>query len=250
MTTAPGPILIIESTARGDDMKTLLAGRPVIITLDGPAGTGKSSVARSLAKRLGLDFLDTGAMYRAAAVAAMRRGLRPDQAAEVVAAAIEADIHFDWSKDPPSIVVDRTPVDDLIRRPEVTSVVSPIAAIGDLRRLMVSRQREIAKNHRRLVSEGRDQGSVVFPSADVKFYLEADAAVRARRRADQLLTMNQPADSDRIRRDIEERDQRDSTRADGPLICPPDAVRIDTSSLSFERVVDRLEDEVRTRLVR
>jgi cytidylate kinase len=195
--------------------------RPIIITIDGPAGTGKSSVARQLAARLGLDFLDTGAMYRAAAAIAIDRGLPLSDPAALVRAVAQADLHFDWQTDPPSLIADNAPIDHRLRESDVTAIVSPIAGIAALRALMVQKQREIGEEHRRLVTEGRDQGSVVFPSAPVKFYLDASPEVRAVRRVQQLKKAGQLPDAELVLADIIARDLSDSTRTDGPLICPP-----------------------------
>lgn len=222
----------------------------VVIAIDGPAGTGKSTVARLLAARLGLDFLDTGAMYRAAAAIAIDRGLDPANHEEIVRVVTEADIHFDWQQDPPTILAWMQPLNGRIRAAEVTRLVSRIAAIGPLRAHMVRKQRLIAQQHPRLVSEGRDQGSVVFPDAAVKFFLDAEPPVRARRRAEQLRAAD-PAcivDEAQLLQEIRERDALDSSRADGPLVCPDDAVRIDTGPLELTEVVDRLECIVRERL--
>jgi cytidylate kinase len=223
--------------------------RPIVITIDGPAGTGKSSVARALARRLGLDFLDTGAMYRAAAAIVLDQGLPRDSTAAIVQAVRAGDIRFDWKADPPRIMAFDRAVDQRIRDADVTAIVSEIASIPELRAEMVERQRRIAGEHRRLVTEGRDQGSVVFPDAPVKFYLDADAAVRARRRAEQLRASGAPVDEAALRCEIEERDRSDSLRAVGPLICPGDALRVNTSALSFEQVVVTLEDLVRERVL-
>lgn len=222
--------------------------RPTIITIDGPAGTGKSSVSRELAGRIGLDFLDTGAMYRAAAAIVIDHGVERGDIDAIVAKVASADLHFDWTADPPTILAWDTPIDHRIRDADVTAIVSPIAGIGKLRAHMVRKQRIIANQHPRLVSEGRDQGSVVFPDADVKFYLDADPRVRARRRADQIRADGGVADEEALLADILERDRSDSTRADGPLVCPDDALVIDTSRLTREQVVQRLEDEVRARI--
>ena len=222
--------------------------RPTIITIDGPAGTGKSSVARELARRLGLDFLDTGAMYRAAAAIVIDKGIPRRDIDTIVREVASADLHFDWTTDPPASLAWGTTLNGRIRDADVTAEVSAIAGIGRLRELMVRKQRIIAHQHPRLVSEGRDQGSVVFPDADLKFYLDADARVRAARRAAQLLAEGRPTDEHALLRDIEARDLSDSSRVDGPLVCPPDALRIDTSALDLTRVVDRLEDEVRARV--
>lgn len=219
-------------------------GRPIIVTIDGPAGTGKSSVARTLAARLGLDFLDTGAMYRAAAAVIIDRRVDPANVDAVVREVEGANVRFDWSTDPPEVLAWDHPMGGRIRAADVTRVVSPIAGIGRLRELMVRSQREIARVHPRLVTEGRDQGSVVFPHAAVKFYLDASPEVRSRRRAEQLRASGQDPDEGALLREIIERDRSDSSRSDGPLICPPDAERVDTSSLSFEQVVTLLERRV------
>ena len=227
---------------------------PLIVTIDGPAGTGKSTVARALARRLGLDFLDTGAMYRAAAAIAVDHGFQDALAAGDTAGLLEkiidADLHFDWRADPPSILAWDRPLDDRIREPDVTAVVSMVAAVRTIRKHMVQKQRIIGHQHPRLVTEGRDQGSVVFPDAAVKFYLDAEPAVRAKRRADQLRDAGKPADEAELLQQIIDRDKVDSSRADGPLSCPPDAETIDTSDLSLDAVIDTLEDKTRARVSR
>lgn len=222
--------------------------RPIIITIDGPAGTGKSTVARQLAARLGLDFLDTGAMYRAAAAIAIDRAIDLGDHESLVRLAADADLHFDWSSDPPSLLAWGASIDHRLREPDVTAIVSPIAGIPLLRKLMVQKQREIGIEHRRLVTEGRDQGSVVFPDAPVKFYLDASPEVRAVRRVQQLRKAGQFPDAELVLADIIARDHSDSTRSDGPLVCPPDAIRVDTSTIPFEGVVDELERLVRERV--
>lgn len=224
------------------------ANVPIIITIDGPAGTGKSTVARTLAHRLGLDFLDTGAMYRAAAAIMLDHDIPLDEPGELVSKVIGADLHFDWTTDPPLILAWDAPIDHRIRDEDVTAVVSDVAAIGELRRHMVRKQQIIAAQHPRLVSEGRDQGSVVFPGAAVKFYLDADPSVRAKRRACQLREEGHDVDEAAMLERIRRRDEIDSTRDDGPLICPEDAVRVDTSGLCVEGVIDELERVVRARV--
>ncbi len=224
--------------------------RPIIVTVDGPAGTGKSSVSRELAHRLGLDFLDTGAMYRAATAIMLDKGLTISQPDPLVATVMSADLHFDWTQDPPVILAWEQPIDHRIRDADVTEHVSPVSAIRELREHMVIKQRIIGHQHPRLVTEGRDQGSVVFPNAEVKFFLWATPGVRARRRAEQLRASGvQGVDEARLREEIEVRDRSDSTRAVGPLVCPQDAIRIDTSDLSFDEVVTALESAVRTRVL-
>lgn len=220
----------------------------LIITIDGPAGTGKSSVARALARRLGLEFLDTGAMYRAAAALALDAGLGPNHVAEVCDLIAKADLHFDWTRDPPEILASGRSLMERIRDSDVTALVSPLAGIAALREHMVKKQRIIGSQHPRLVAEGRDQGSVVFPDADVKFYLDADPRVRAARRADQLRASGIDADETVLLGDIIARDRSDRSRAVGPLVQPRDAVIVDTSPYTFDQVVDRLEQAVRGRV--
>jgi cytidylate kinase len=225
-------------------------GRPprLIVTIDGPAGTGKSSVARTLANRLGVEFLDTGAMYRAAAALALERRIPLSDHGAIVDAVANATIRFDWTTDPPTLLCNGASVMSRIRSQDVTAIVSPISGIPELRRIMVALQRRIGEAHPRLVTEGRDQGSVVFPDADVKFYLYASPDVRAVRRAEQLRALGEVADAEKLKTEILERDRSDSTRRDGPLTCPPDAIRVDTSTLSFDEVVGTLEAAVAERL--
>jgi len=220
---------------------------PVIITIDGPAGTGKSTVARRLAKNLGLDFLDTGAMYRAAAAIMIDRKIERDEVGELVSMVLGADLHFDWQQDPPTILAWDTPIDHRIRDDDVTQTVSFVAAIAELRHHLVRKQRVIGAQHPRLVTEGRDQGSVVFPDAAIKFYLDADPTVRAERRIHQL-GLEESVGLEEMCRRIIKRDEIDSTRSDGPLVCPSDAIRIDTSELDLEAVIALLETHTRAHI--
>lgn len=221
--------------------------KEIIITIDGPAGTGKSTVARTLAQRLGLDFLDTGAMYRAAAAILIDRQIDEDEVGELVSTVIGADLHFDWSQDPPTILAWDTPIDHRIRNDDVTRKVSFVATLPELRSHMVRKQRIIFAQHPRLVTEGRDQGSVAFPDAPVKFYLDADPTVRAVRRIEQL-GLDASVSVEEMCERILERDRIDSTRSDGPLVCPDDAIVIDTSGMSIDEVIDEMERVVRDRL--
>lgn len=218
----------------------------LIITLDGPAGSGKSTVARRLARRLGMDFLDTGAMYRGIAVACLDHALNPRLVPErVVELARRQAMRFDWSADPPRLIVGQRDVTDRLRDPDVTASVSDVAAIAGVRDVLVEHQRQIGREHPWLVTEGRDQGSVVFPAAAVKFYLDASAQVRARRRAAQLRDAGKTVDEGEILQSILSRDAKDSSRRDAPLICPADAQRIDTSAMTLDQVIDDIEQRVR-----
>jgi cytidylate kinase len=218
-----------------------------IVTIDGPAGTGKSTVAHWLAKRLGLEFLDTGAMYRAAALSALERGIDPADGERVAHLVRELDLAFDWTSDPPELFADGRPVGERIRTPEVTRAVSLVASNPTVRAEMVRAQRAIASRHPRLVTEGRDQGSVVFPDADVRIYLDARPEVRARRRVEQLSLKGIVTNEAEVLAQILERDRIDSTRRDGPLVCPRGADVVDTSDLEVGAVIDRLAELVRAR---
>jgi cytidylate kinase len=156
-------------------------------------------------------------------------------------------LQFDWSQDPPRLLVNGRDVTDRLRDADVTSGASEIAVMGQVRQVLVEAQRRIGCEHPRLVTEGRDQGSVVFPGAQVKFYLDADPPVRARRRANQMRQAGKEADEQQILEAILIRDQRDRSRCDGPLVCADDALRVDTSDMTLDEVVDYLEQQVRSR---
>lgn len=239
-----GPVAIDISPPFSTDVNPM---ERLIITIDGPAGTGKSTVARALAHRLGLDFLDTGAMYRAAAAIAIDAGVDPADHLRFVSEVERRDLHFDFDTDPPTLLCEGQSIMHRLRDADVTKLVSPVAAIDRLRQEMVKKQRQIAIAHPRLVTEGRDQGSVVFPDADVKFYMFASARVRAERRAEQIAGKGKrlsDAEVDRLEHEIQARDDSDSRRTVGPLTCPADAERIDTSDMGFDQVVDALEAHV------
>lgn len=220
----------------------------MIVTIDGPAGAGKSSVAKRLAERLGADFLDTGAMYRGVAAASLEAGLDVTDHDKVADLAEQLNIRFNWSDDPPSLKIDGIDVTHRLRDRDVTRAVSDIAANARVRDVLVHAQRWIGGEHPNLVTEGRDQGSVVFRDATVKFYLDASPEVRARRRARQLREAGKEADEQKILEQIVYRDQRDKSRSDGPLICPDDAICIDSSGMTLDEVIDDLYQRVRRAL--
>ncbi len=223
----------------------MTASPGVIVTMDGPAGTGKSTVAWKLAQRLGLEVLDTGAMYRAAAVVAIDEGVPADDGDALAARIAEEGLAFDWTSRPPRLLLGGRDLTERIRDADVNVVVSVVARQPALRAAMVVAQRSIGAAHPRLVTEGRDQGSVVFPDAAVRFYLDAHPEVRARRRVEQMRSQGRPADYEAVLRAIQQRDRLDETRTDGPLVCPSDAERVDTSLLTLPQVVDELERRVR-----
>ncbi len=217
-----------------------------IITIDGPAGSGKSTVAHLLAERLGIDYLDSGAMYRAATLLALRRNIDPADGDILAPVLEEATLRFEWTLSPPPLFLDGDDVSSAIRTMEVSSQVSEVARQGIIRDVLVRQQRRIASEHPQLVTEGRDQGSVVFPDALIHFYLHADPAVRARRRVDQLAGQGTMVKLEEIIADIERRDRIDSTRSVGPLVRPDGAVDIDSSSMSIEEVVEVMVVAVET----
>lgn len=204
----------------------------MVITVDGPAGVGKSTVARGVAAVLGTHYLDTGAFYRAAALAVMRAGLDPGDTEGVVAAVSRADLDFREGE----MLLEGAPVTEAIRDTSVARLASSISTIPHLRRVIVDRQRAwVARHQGKAVVEGRDIGTVVFPEAPVKVYLTAQAGERARRRARQEeasgLTLEE------IEHQLRSRDHTDSTRTASPLRPAEDAVIIDTTALTADEVI-------------
>ena len=211
---------------------------PLVVAIDGPAGAGKSTVAKALAVALRIEYLDTGAMYRGVTYEVLRRGL---EATDVDAVArVAREIEFVQTRD--SLHVNGRDATAQIRSPEVDAAVSHVAANSAVRNEMRERQRRWIADHGGGVVEGRDIGSVVFPDATLKVYLVASPLVRAKRRVAQ-----HGGDVEEIARAITERDQRDSTRADSPLRQMPDAVIVDTSDRSITQVVDHIVSLVEQR---
>jgi len=212
----------------------------MIVTIDGPAGAGKSSAARALAQRLGFRFLDTGAMYRAVALAALTRGHDFDRPAALVELARGLQIDLE----PPRVFLDGVDVTLAIREISVTAATHFAADNPGVRELMVKRQRDLAQGHD-IVTEGRDQGTVVFPNAQCKVFLTATPQERARRRWAELAKRGENIDFAEVLVQQEERDRRDETRTCGPLKKAADAMELLTDGLSESEVVDRLEQLVR-----
>ncbi|MHC4664483.1 MAG: (d)CMP kinase [Planctomycetota bacterium] len=211
----------------------------LVITIDGPAASGKSTVARRVAERLGASFLDTGAMYRAVTLAAMQAGIDMDDTEELLGAMRDREFQFAINKAKTEVRIDGTDVTERIRAPQVTANARYIASAEKVREELVRMQRQFAAGEEKIVTEGRDQGTVAFPSADVKFYLTADLAERARRRQAELGIEGQ-RNLAQIQRAIEERDKSDRNRGVGPLRPAEDAIVVDTTNLSIDAVVERL----------
>jgi cytidylate kinase len=216
-----------------------------VVTIDGAAGTGKTSVAQELARRLGTDCLDTGAMYRAIAVLSVDHGIAPDDGVALAQSIQVLGIRFDWNHEPASILLGDVDVTSRIRDLDVSGVVSIVAKQPEVRKVLVEQQRRIGEEHPLLVTEGRDQGSIVFPDAEVRFFLEAKMDERTKRRVKQLRESGKTVENSQVLQDISERDKIDSTRTDGPLTCPEGAIVIDTSNKTMMEVVDSMEQSVR-----
>ena len=211
------------------------------VTLDGPSGTGKSSVARAAAARLGAAYLDTGAMYRAATVAVLDAGVDPEDAEAVARVVAGTRIEVGTTAGTETVEVDGTDVAVRIRGAEVTRTVSAVSAVPAVRRQLVDQQRALVAAADAVVVEGRDIGTVVLPGATVKIYLTAAPEARAERRAAQL-GLTTPEEVAALAADLRRRDEYDSSRADSPLRPAADAVVVDSTDLDREAVVDRVVD--------
>ena len=212
---------------------------PQVITIDGPAGAGKSTVAKELARRLGIFYLDTGAMYRALTLKAIRSGMNLEDAAGLVDLARGTRIRLENHSNGTKVLLDGEDVSEAIRSLEVTNKTFYIARTGGVREIMVGWQREIGAR-RSIVIEGRDVGTVVFPKASRKFYLDADFQERAHRRIKELREKGKQVDEASLKTELKERDHKDFTRAVGPLKAADDAVVIDTTRLTVNGTVEEI----------
>jgi cytidylate kinase len=217
----------------------------LIITIDGPAASGKSTAAKLLAKKLGASFLDTGAMYRAVTLAAMRAGADLSDEQKLLDVTQKHEFKFSVKAGITAVRIDEADATEEIRNPEVTANARYIAAAPRVREKLVQMQRQFAARRQKIVTEGRDQGTVAFGDADIKFYLTADSAERARRRLAELQDKGGAGSLQQIQNAIEQRDKSDENRAVGPLKPAEDAIIVDTTNLNIEQVVEKLAGYVK-----
>jgi len=208
-----------------------------IITIDGPAGSGKSTISRILAKKIGYSYLDTGAMYRAVALVAKRNGVDFDDGKGLGILCNSLNLRFDKDGDPPRLLLGKEDISSLIRSPEIDMLSSKVSAVGEVREAMTGLQRKIAKGEG-YVAEGRDMGTVVFPEAAWKFYLTASSDVRAGRRYEELLERGEKALKNIVKTNLKKRDHQDRMRPLAPLKPAEDALIIDSTTLTIEEVVE------------
>lgn len=211
--------------------------KKIIIAIDGPAGSGKSTTARLVAQKLGYIYIDTGAMYRALTLKVIELGIDPNDESSIIKIAENTKIELLYENGNLKVILDGKDVSEKIRSPEVTSLVSIVSAHPKLRDIMVKKQRELGRNGG-VVMDGRDIGTVVFPDADLKIFMTADVKERAKRRQKELKAQGFNVEIEKLIKEIEERDKFDSTREVGPLKKADDAIEIDTTNLTIDEQVE------------
>ena len=214
-----------------------------VITIDGPAGSGKSTVSRLLARKLRRLYLDTGALYRSVAFSAKRAGLTPEDSEKLGTLCANLDLHFDHTTDPPRIVLKDEDITKAIRSPEMDLLSSTISAVREVRVAMTRLQRRMAEEAS-VIAEGRDMGTVVFPEAKNKFFLTASVTERAERRYKERLERGEKVSLSNVEEELIKRDEQDQTRAIAPLKPANDALIIDTTNLGPEQVVGKIMDHL------
>ena len=217
----------------------------MIITIDGPAGSGKSTTARKLAARLGIPYLDTGAMYRAITLAGLEQGIDLNDDTRLAALAEGDSYDLDLGPTHIRVTLDGRDVTEAIRSMHVNDHTRFVAALPGVRRALVEKQREIGRRLGSVVTEGRDQGSVAFPDADVKFFLNASLDKRVERRLHDLRADGEEVTPEEVRANLATRDRTDQRRSVGPLTVPEGAVEIDTTRLSITQVLDLICEHLR-----
>ena len=209
------------------------------VAIDGPAGAGKSTIAKMVAKKLGFIYVDTGAMYRAMALHLLRKGILATDSAAISAACEDADITIQYQNGEQVVLLNGENVNGLIRTEEVGNMASSSSTNGDVRKKLVALQQKLAKTAE-VIMDGRDIGTVVLPDADVKIYLTAGSDVRAKRRFDELTAKGEICDLQKIEKDIIERDERDMNREISPLKQADDAILVDSSYMTIEEVAEKI----------
>ena len=216
----------------------------MIIAIDGPAATGKSTTAKLVAQKLGFTYLDTGAMYRCVALSVLKHHVHLDDKQNLLLLLNEINIQFKKSESKNLVFLNGEDVSDHIRKTEVTNDVSAVSSIKEVRSFLVGNQRKIAKNNDCVV-EGRDIGTIVFPEAEVKIFLIADAQIRAERRQSELSKMGEEKSLNALIKEIEKRDNLDSNRDNSPLIKANDAIELDTTNLTINAQVNFIVNKVK-----
>jgi cytidylate kinase len=254
----PAPVSIAGFEAAGvsygaflGEVKTLAGeararGKPITVAIDGPAGAGKSTVSKRLAERLGYTLVDTGAIYRCVGLLALRAGKDPASPEQVADIAKSIDVRFEAAAGAQRVICNGEDVTDAIRTQEASRTASIVSQHRPVRTALLDIQRRLA-GVGGAVLEGRDIGTVVFPQAEAKFFLDAAPEERARRRMDELSAKNQPSDFETVLHEIRERDARDSARDVAPLKPAPDAVLLDSTKLDVPAVVSEMERRVRAK---